>query len=296
MISEILEWIVMVLATVGALIIPLFVPAIREAVANYVSSFVQHNFARKIEELKSELRHREEKFAADLKINEQQLRSIADTALSLRSSRQAALDERRLRAVEKLWEAKIATDRMKVTASMVAHLNLEELYKAASNDDPKVMEFARKMVELTGVDLKKQAPQASVQSERPFLTPSVWSLFSAYQGVMVVSVLHLQTLAAGVTKFLKEEDKLKPVMLLAMPEYEGYIEKYGFSGYYNLLDSLEQKLLNAIAEMLDGKAVDDATLRRNAEIISLARDLNIQSEPEIPKGFRSPRAPDPTKG
>lgn len=290
---EIWTWVLTVLSTIVAIVSPLAVPAIREALGKYVARFVQHHFDQQIEKLKSELRRSEEKFAADLRIKEQQLRSLADTALSLRSTRQIALDARRLAAVEKLWAAKIATDRMKIAANFVSHLKLEEIFKAAEHDDPRTRDLGVMLDKMSGFDLEKDASQMSALSERPFLSPDVWALFSAYQGVMSHSVLILKALAIGTTKMLKKEDTLKPLMLLATPEFSSYIEKYGFSGYYHLLDVLEQKLLSAIAEMLEGRAVDDATLKRSAEIMTAVQKLNAEAQPEIPEGLRGSEVPDP---
>lgn len=294
-VSNIMDVVLTVLGSVAAMATALAVPAIREAVGRYVAGFVQYHFDERIENLKSELRRGEERFAANLRANEQQLRSLAGTALSLRSNRQAALDVRRLQAVEKLWAAKIATDRMRMAAALVSGLNLEELFKAAENNDPKIRNFAEALDKLTGLDLKKEAPLASAVSERPFLPPNVWALFAAYQGVMIHSVMNLKVLAIGTTKFLKKEDTLKPLMLLALPEYKSYIEKYGFSGYYHLLDILDQKLLNAIAEMLDGKDIDESTLRRSAEIMSAVRELSAEKKPEIPESLKGPEIPEPPK-
>lgn len=187
----------------------------------------RHHFDQRIETLKSELRRSEEKFSADLRANEQRLATLANTALSLRSTRQMALDAWRLQAVEKLWAAKIATDRMKMAANLVSHLNLEKLYKAAEHD-PRIREFGAILDRLTGLDLQKEALQASALSERPFLLPDVWALVSAYQGVMSYSVLFLKTLALGTMNLLKKEDTLKPLMLLALPEYKDFIEAHGF--------------------------------------------------------------------
>jgi hypothetical protein len=286
-------WILTILGTATALAAPLAVPAIRETVGKYIAGFVQHRFDARIETLKSELRLTEEKFAADLRANEQQLRLLADSALSLRSSRQAALDARRLQAVEKLWTAKTATDRMRLAAGLVSGLNLEEMFKAAENDDPKIRSFAETLDKMSGVDLEQEGMQASAVSERPFLPPNVWALFSAYQGVMFQSVMNLKALATGGTKYFKKEDTLKPVMLLALPEYKDYIDKFGFSGYYHLLDILEQKLLKNIQEMLEGKDVDNAALKRSAEIMSAVRDLTTEKRPEIPESLRGPEVPDP---
>lgn len=118
-------------------------------------------------------------------------------------------------------------------------------------------------------------------------------MFSAYQGVMTTSVMYLKVLAIGTTQYLKKEDQLKPLMLLALPEYRDYIEKYGFSGYYHLLDALDQRLLQAITEMLEGRDVDDTTLKRSSEILSAVQQFNTERKPEIPESLQGPKIPEP---
>jgi hypothetical protein len=283
---EISKWLLTVIGSAFLLAAPLAVPAIREAIGKYIAAFVQHHFDERIEKLRSELRRSEEKFAAELRTNEQQLRSLTDAALSLRSSRQAALDARRLQAVEKLWAAKIASDRMRLAANLVSHLNMDEMFKAAENGDPKIQNFANTLDSLTGLDLKEEAPQMSATSERPFLSPNVWALFSAYQGVMLHSVMPLKALATGTTKYFKKEDTVKPLLLLALPEFADYIEKYGFSGYYHLLNVLEERLLKAIQEMLEGRDVDDAALndpRRSCRQPDTSRSTPFRSRCGAPK-------------
>jgi hypothetical protein len=284
-------WVLTICGAAATLAAPLLVPGFREAIGRYIAGFVQHHFNERIEKLRSELRQSETKFAAELRSNEQQLKSLSDAALSLRSSRQTALEARRLRAVEKLWETKIANDRMKFAAQMVATLNLDALYDAAERGDPGIQRFAGT---LDQVAVQGQ-PQASALSEQPFLSPKVWALYSAYQGVLVTSVLHLKVLSAGTTQFMKRDDALKPLMLAALPEYKDYIEKFGFAGYYQLLDVLEQRLLLAIAELLDGSEFDQAYLRRNAEMMAAVQKLNEQRMPDIPEGLRAPQVPEPPK-
>jgi hypothetical protein len=291
---------ILVLSVLGSAAVmgaALLVPAIREAVGRYVARFVQHHFDERIERLKSELRQSEEKFAAGLRASQQQLSSLADAALSLRSSRQVALDGRRLQAVELLWKAKVAADRMRLAAKLVSHLNMEEMFNASERNEPGVTKFAEMLDKLTGVDFKKEGFLVSAVSEQPFLPPNVWALFLAYQGVMIQSVMKLKILAIGTTKFLKKEDQLKPTMLAALPEYKSYIEQYGFSGHYHLLDPLERKLIDAIREMLEGREADDATLKRSAEIVAAAQKLKLDTDTkiDIPAHLRGPEVPDPPK-
>jgi hypothetical protein len=292
------DWTAWIISTVSAAVLvlaSLAVPAFRETIGRYVAGFVQHHFDERIEKLRSELRRSEEQFAADLRANEQRFRSLADTALSLRSSRQEALDARRLQAVEKLWAATVATRRWLLVAGFVSGLNLDELYKAAEEGDPKVQKLGETIDKLTGHDLEIEAQAASAAAEQPFVSLEVWSFFSVYQGVMFHSLIIIKALSTGTVKYMKKKDTLKPLMLLALPEYKDFIEKHGFGGYYHLLDIIEQKLLNAIREMLDGKEMDEVTLRRSAEIMSAVQEVQTSPELEIPDEFQAPEVPDPAK-
>jgi hypothetical protein len=285
-------------ALVGSLITVttiLFVPAVRTALVKYVSGFVQHQFDQRLEKLRHNLRSSEERFSSYLRTNEQRLKSLTDTALSLRSTRQVALDGRRLMAVEKLWAAKIATDRFRVIAHMVSLLKMEEVLKLAKQGDPRVQQFGTAISQTIGGDLTNKIEKVSALSEQPFLSNQVWQLFSAYQGVIMYAVLVVQALSSGVADYIKKEDTLKPLMLLSVPEYAGYIEQFGISGYYHLLDILEQKLLISISEMLDGKATDDLALKQSAAIISAAHVLTFEPKLEIPEYLQGSEIPPPSK-
>ena len=53
--------------------------------------------------------------------------------------------------------------------------------------------------------------------------------------------------------------------------------------------------ITPIAEMLDGKDLDDATLKRTSEIMAAGRELHVEKKPEIPESLRGPEVPDPSK-
>ena len=73
----------------------LLLPVVRNFVGKYVAQAVQHRFEKKIEKLRSDLRKQEEAMKAEIRANERQIAQLTDTAISLLSIRQAALDTRR---------------------------------------------------------------------------------------------------------------------------------------------------------------------------------------------------------
>src|SRR5437879_2292452 len=66
---------------------------------------VQHEFDDKLETIRTDLRKSEELFRADLRSKETQIAALRSGAIAGLVSRQAALDKRRLEAVDQLWSA-----------------------------------------------------------------------------------------------------------------------------------------------------------------------------------------------
>jgi hypothetical protein len=67
-----------------------------------VEKGIQHNFDQKLEELRAQLRRDEEQLKADLRTRDDEIAALRSGALSGMASRQAALDKRRLEAIEKV--------------------------------------------------------------------------------------------------------------------------------------------------------------------------------------------------
>jgi hypothetical protein len=75
---------------------------LRSVISTRLRASVQHEFNEKVETLKTDLRKSEESFKADLRSKEAQIEALRSGALSGLTSRQAALDARRIQAVDQL--------------------------------------------------------------------------------------------------------------------------------------------------------------------------------------------------
>src|SRR5438105_1233155 len=79
--------------------------ASRELISTRLTRTVQHEFDKKIESLRADFRASEERFKAELREKEAEISALRSGALSVLASRQAALDKRRLEAVDQIWTA-----------------------------------------------------------------------------------------------------------------------------------------------------------------------------------------------
>jgi hypothetical protein len=195
--SWLLTWILTVLGSAAVLILPLAIPMWRDTVGKYLAGLVQRRFDEQMERLRSDLRKTEESFRSDLRAKEHQIKSLSDTTLALRSSRQTALDARRLVAVERLWAAKAKLDTLKMSAKLMETIDFKKAARETTHDAN-----ARKLFSIFDrMDaFAKMASGTSVEPERPFLTPVVWAAFSAYQAVLMQAMVQIKFLATGVGK------------------------------------------------------------------------------------------------
>lgn len=93
------NWIPSVLAT-GLLGFILWLS--RTWIATRLAAAVAHEYDGKLEQLRAELRSKEEEFKADLHAKEVEFAALRDGALTSMTSRQAAVAQRRLEAVDRM--------------------------------------------------------------------------------------------------------------------------------------------------------------------------------------------------
>ena len=269
------------MANISTWIPAVAVPAILAVVAfvfrNYIQSKitagVQHTFNIRLETLRSEFQKTEETFKSELRLKELQISALRETALSGFSSRRAALDKRRLEAVERVWATVVSMTPYKLASNIMSQIN----YDAAAKEVPKNPNV-RKAFEMFGksVDPSKIA-FGGAEAERPFISPKAWALFSAYKSILSFAALQMKTLEFGVdgTGLLKGEP-INALIKAALPYYTDYVEQYGAAGYHFLLDDFEQKLLEELRKMLDGVESDTADLAKAAEILRAADKVQAE--------------------
>lgn len=264
------------LTTTGLLAAALWLA--RELISTRLTKSVQHEFDKKIEAVKAEHRASEERFKALLREKEAEISALRSGALTVLASRHAALDKRRLEAVDQLWSSFNALAPARAIAANMAVIKYESAAKEAERD-PKVRQF----FELIGQGFDfKSVDLSGAAKARPFLTPMVWAVYSAIQAIAFHSVIRLQVLKGGLaTTDFVDHKAMEKLVVAALPHYSDYLEKNGPSVYYYVLEALDTKLIAELQNMLSGAEVDTASLRQAAEIIRQANALqSADQQPE----------------
>jgi hypothetical protein len=217
---------------------------------------VQFEFDKKLEGLR-----------ADIQSKEAQIQALRNGALTALVSRQAAVDSRRLQAVDQLWAAFNALAPARTAATWMSVLNVDYVMKRAV-DDPKVREYFGMfgVVDLNALFI----PEA--WKARPHVSRLAWALFEAYRAIVTLAVTKLHMLQKGIDVSLVDHGRVADLVTAAMPEK--VIDAPEMAVLTSLLDELETKLLHEFTRMLAGEEADMASVKQADAIVKAARKLN----------------------
>jgi hypothetical protein len=233
----------------------------RNVFTKWVKRKIDYDYNAKLERLK-----------ADLTAEQKRLDDLRLTVLHHASARRAALDARRLLAVENVWAGLINFAPWRMAAQMMLSINIEKA-GAAVEKNPNV----RRFFETIGKTFDpKSLPPNKALSERPFVSEVAWAYYQAYSSIVTSAVMVIKSLELGldVNKYMKPE-VVENLVTAALPHQAEYVKKYGLSGCSLLLDELETKLLAALRDMLEGKESDEAALRGAFGITRAAEAVNV---------------------
>src|SRR5208283_725213 len=211
---------------------------------------------------------------------EQQIEVLRSSAIAGLTTRQANLEKRRIQAVDQLWSAVIDLAPAKVTSRYLQRIKFEVASKEAPQN-PRVREFFSTLPTITNLEeMKKTNPS----SARPYVSPIVWALFSAYNAIAWFAIIKLQMLKDGIDlpKIL-DTDRLKELVQVALPHQIGLIEEFGPDAFHFLLDEMESRLLKELQKFLQGTEADKVSIERAAAILKLSEQVLTQ----VPTSFAS---------
>lgn len=242
----------------------------RSLITTRLTKSVQHEFDEKLETLRSNLRKNEESFRTELKAKDTQIELLRNGAISGLASRQAALDKRRIEAVDQLWSAVVALAPAKSVSAWMATIKFEAATKEAAKN-PQLRQIFEAM---GGGNYIKKFGDINASKVRPFISEMSWAIFSAYEAITLFAVTQLQMLKSGLDMPKVLDTKaVSNIVKAALPYYSEYIDKYGASGYHYLLDTLEAQLLSELRKILKGEESDKSTLKQAAVILAESERL-----------------------
>lgn len=214
--------------------------------------------------VKSEFDQKIELLRSELKSKEAQIESLRSGAMSGLITRQEALYQRKLQAIDQIWSSVKELEKAKYISAMLGTLNIQVCAKE-SVKDPKIREFFETLsgnFAITNLDV------SGSKLARPFLTPLAWAYYSAYSSIIMQAVAVMEILKIGIDsaeKLLKLENT-DNLLKTVLPHRSAYIDQHGMSIHQNLLDEIEELLLLELKNIQDGHEDDKENAKRAAEI------------------------------
>ncbi|RVT53976.1 hypothetical protein [Rubrivivax albus] len=252
----------------------------REWIGARLTKTIQHEFDQKLEQLRSDLRESEEKLKARIREKEGEIAALRSGALSALASRHAALDKRRLEAIDQIWTAFRVLEPARSLATSMGFIKFESAAELVAND-PR----ARQFFEMLGGSFDpSKLDLSAADMARPYLTPMVWAVFSAIRSVAMHTAMRWMVLKGALGKQdYADSDAIRALVVKVLPHYEDYLKEHGPSVYYIVLQALEARLLEELRTMMSGVETDRASLEQAAEIVKAANELQRSTLEEASK-------------
>lgn len=224
---------------------------------------LSHNVA--LEQVKADLKETQIRLDADLKSNQRQFDALYGSVASGRLARQAKADERRFLALERIWkEACHHQSKSGPASTALSQLTIQAaLDHTASN--PSDQEGFKEIAKLYGASGKKVALHDNINEEQIYVSPVVWSTYSAVAFLSNYSQIIWFGITSGVPDFNKifKLDDIKEVLKEVLPEQAAAIEandyEYCLTPYTPLMDRLCKQLRSE----LDGEERDASEINRS---------------------------------
>jgi hypothetical protein len=231
----------------------------RSLIITRLTNAVKHEYDAKLESLRAEIRSKES-----------DIQALRDGALSGIINRSSVLYERRVKAVEDLWETVTSLTSAKNISSKLAVLNIEAISKKVAHDD-KTQQLVNAWFgsfDINSVDVK------AATNARPFISPLAWAYYDAYMAIISHSLIRMHSLRIGVGNDFSDINGIKNVVKQALPHQSDYIEKFGANGFHYLLEELENKILIEIQVTLNGEEFDQKSITQASKILKASRELS----------------------
>jgi hypothetical protein len=234
--------------------------ALREWISTRIKSSIQHDYDRKLETHKAELKSEQELAILNIKTALAREAAFHAAAHSSFAEGQKATMERKLTAVDRLWSAVVqfkASLPPVLTALDV--MNVDE-YKGLK-DNPSFQKLGTS--ELSKERLDKLAP-SGIEDVRPYVGEYTWMLFFCYQAILIrISVmLHLAPIDPKNIEWYKDTGNRNLLNAVLTPAEMDEFDATAFGKISWLQKRLESKLLAAMQKIISGETFGAESLRQ----------------------------------
>jgi hypothetical protein len=275
-------------AALTAFVLALPVWLLRNWIYSKLSSSIRHEYDRKIEILKSDLSLERERDTLVLKEKFTHQQKALEFARSAMSAAQSALVERRVAAIDAIWNAVLESSRMSALHGKIFDsLTLSELRQSCRNPGSLMKEITW---EKFNADLEA-ARLRDLDVNRPYVGDAIFLICELYVALRIRLAKHLLEMREDPQKEAWFENHANRSILLRLLDGEQMqrfrVLEFGHVSFMEII--VEQKISGMLADLAAGAALGHQALRIDSDLQDLMRslgdDLPGSGRPHQPTSF-----------
>lgn len=245
----------------------------RKSVSEWFSEYLKSHFSSELKRVEHDFKESEIRLSASIARQDKNIEYLQSGALSNLTARNLRLYEKRLNALDTLWEVIVECGRFKAVIGIVYTFNLEAVLEAQKKTDV-IAELLKKTSTIDGDTLKFLTKATLV---RPHVSVLVWAYYRAYeaiirQGCYIAAVL--QHRAPG--DVIPDGGDVKTLIHTVLPKLAETSEKIDLKNSLIYLDLIEYEILDAIKYDLSGTDLDNSQVEKAKRILEKASNLKGQ--------------------
>lgn len=233
--------------------------ALREYISTRIKSGIQHDYDRKLETYKAQLKSEQELAILNITTALAREAALHAAAHAAFAEGQKATVERKLNGVDRLWGGIV-----QFRAGLPPELPLIDVMTVdeyrATKDHPSFQKLAGGLSE----DNLKKLSAGSIEDVRPYVGEYMWAVFSCYQTLLIrISVLfHLATLDPEKIEWYKDAGNQNLLKAVLTPAELAEFDTTTFGKISWLQKRLESKLLAAAQKVISGDTLGKESLEQ----------------------------------
>lgn len=256
--NEIFKWLSGVLVSVG--LTGWIGYLLRDTLGRILTKTVEHNFNKRIETFKSDIRESENEIA--------QARAYISSA---RSGRDSIFQAKKIQAAESLILIRQFLYSFNVAVMYGKMLKIDELHKNIK--DPKVKNFVNAILKPLDLDNRlNEYTKLDKDTPKLYLNDKVLTVFEIFEGITLVAATKLRILEVSVDEksdFISSENVAKKIKELIPSSIEAF-SKYGCDYIFHFHEYFYKEVLKELRNELIG----EGNMRRDTEsAVQMALDF-----------------------
>ena len=240
-------------APISALIITIAFAAFRNSILGYFKGALSYHFSSKIEELKSELRVKEDEIKNERVERQREVDHIRSFLTDASRERSSLFLKKRVESSEAILDVCNELQRLTFLVEAAKVLDMEAVF--SSSDYDKFQPVFKTIIESCQVEeVLKKVNGIKLDKHSLYLSGEALKYFTAYRNLIIHATMLFHAASAGLSiKDTINPNALKEQIVKLFPESSGDFDKHGVSYGYYWLEPLRKQLMASLRNGITGE-------------------------------------------